>query len=124
MVKRNDARELKLYSPKEIKTYLDKYVIGQEKAKRVLSVAVYNHYKRLLANKGLCFKSKKEFEDVNIDKSNIIMLGGTGSGKTFMIKTIAKMLGVPLFVQDCTKLTESGYVGEDVENCVGGLLRA
>lgn len=124
MVKRNDAHELKLYSPKEIKAYLDKYVIGQEKAKRVLSVAVYNHYKRLLANKGLCFKSKKEFEDVNIDKSNIIMLGGTGSGKTFMIKTIAKMLGVPLFVQDCTKLTESGYVGEDVENCVGGLLRA
>ena len=125
MVKRSsNERKFNLYSPKEIKAHMDKYVIGQEEAKKVLSVAVYNHYKRLLANRGIIATSQGDFDDVKIEKSNIILLGGTGSGKTFMIQTIAKMLGVPLFVQDCTKLTESGYVGEDVENCVGGLLRA
>ncbi len=113
-----------LYSPKEIRANLDKYVIGQDEAKKILSVAIYNHYKRLLSSKYGIGNDKPEFRDVKIEKSNVMLLGNTGSGKTFLIQTIAKMLGVPLFVQDCTKLTESGYVGEDVENCVGGLLRA
>lgn len=113
-----------LYSPKEIRANLDKYVIGQDEAKKILSVAIYNHYKRLLSSKYGIGNDKTEFRDVKIEKSNVMLLGNTGSGKTFLIQTIAKMLGVPLFVQDCTKLTESGYVGEDVENCVGGLLRA
>ena len=117
-------KEINLYSPREIKAHLDEHVIGQDEAKKVLSVAVYNHYKRLLNNKGVIECENDEFSDVKIEKSNIIMLGGTGSGKTFLIQTIANMLGVPLFIQDCTKLTESGYVGEDVENCVGGLLRS
>ena len=113
-----------LYSPKDIRANLDKYVIGQDEAKKILSVAIYNHYKRLLSSKYGIGNDKPEFSDVKIEKSNVMLLGNTGSGKTFLIQTIAKMLGVPLFVQDCTKLTESGYVGEDVENCVGGLLRA
>ena len=113
-----------LYSPKEIRANLDKYVIGQDEAKKILSVAIYNHYKRLLSSKYGIGNDNPEFSDVKIEKSNVMLLGNTGSGKTFLIQTIAKMLGVPLFVQDCTKLTESGYVGEDVENCVGGLLRA
>ena len=113
-----------LYSPKEIRANLDKYVIGKDEAKKILSVAIYNHYKRLLSSKYGIGNDKPEFRDVKIEKSNVMLLGNTGSGKTFLIQTIAKMLGVPLFVQDCTKLTESGYVGEDVENCVGGLLRA
>lgn len=113
-----------LYSPKEIRANFDKYVIGQDEAKKILSVAIYNHYKRLLSSKYGIGNDKPEFRDVKIEKSNVMLLGNTGSGKTFLIQTIAKMLGVPLFVQDCTKLTESGYVGEDVENCVGGLLRA
>ena len=113
-----------LYSPKEIRANLDKYVIGQDEAKKILSVAIYNHYKVLMSSKYGIGNDKPEFRDVKIEKSNVMLLGNTGSGKTFLIQTIAKMLGVPLFVQDCTKLTESGYVGEDVENCVGGLLRA
>lgn len=103
-----------LSTPKQIKAYLDQYVIGQDEAKKILSVAVYNHYKKVISN--LNFGT--EFE-----KSNIILQGATGSGKTLLIKTIAKMLGVPCYIQDCTKLTASGYVGEDVENCLTGLLR-
>lgn len=104
--------------PDEIKACLDKYVIGQEQAKKVLSVAVYNHYKRLLFN-----------DDVSgtgdiLEKSNIVMLGETGCGKTYMVKTIARFLDVPCYIQDCTKITESGYVGSDVEECLVGLLRA
>lgn len=106
----------RLPRPNEIKEYLDRYVIGQESAKRTLSVAVYNHYKRMYNNEN--FSS-----GVEIDKSNIILLGNTGCGKTLMAKTIARMMGVPCYIQDCTKLTASGYVGEDVENCLVGLLR-
>ena len=91
-------------------------MIGQEDAKRILSVAVYNHYKKVLYNAAN--------EDFELDKSNIILLGDTGSGKTLLVKTIAKMLDVPCYIQDCTKITESGYVGSDVEECIVGLLRA
>ena len=108
---------IRLPRPDEIKAYLDSYVIGQDEAKRVLSVAVYNHYKRILFN-----GSRKTGGDI-LDKSNVVLLGETGSGKTYMIKTIAKLLDVPCYIQDCTKITESGYVGSDVEECLVGLLR-
>ena len=106
---------LNLMKPYEIKEYLDMYVIGQDEAKKTLSVAVYNHYKRLLHKPGK--------NGVEIDKSNVILLGETGCGKTLMVRTIAKMLGVPCYIQDCTKITASGYVGSDVEDCLVGLLR-
>lgn len=105
-----------LLTPEEIKAYLDQYVIGQEEAKKTLSVAVYNHYKKI-ANNALM---KNEVE---IDKSNVILLGNTGSGKTLLVKTIARLLNVPCYIQDCTKITASGYVGSDVEDCLAGLLR-
>lgn len=107
----------KIPTPSEIKSYLDQYVIGQEEAKKVLAVSVYNHYKRLVYN-------SMPDKLMDIDKSNMVLLGSTGSGKTLMVKTIAKMLGVPCYIQDCTKITESGYVGSDVEECIVGLLRA
>lgn len=107
----------KLPRPDEIKAHLDKYVIGQDEAKKVLSVAVYNHYKRILNN-----ANKPKGADL-LEKSNIVLLGETGCGKTYMIKTIAKLLKVPCYIQDCTKITESGYVGSDVEECLSGLLR-
>jgi len=110
-----ETESFTLPRPDEIKDYLDQYVIGQEEAKKVLSVAVYNHYKKLCLNKGN--------NAVEIDKSNIILGGETGSGKTLLVKTIAKMLGVPYHIQDCTKITASGYVGSDVEDCLVGLLR-
>lgn len=103
-------------SPHDIKNHLDKYVIGQEDAKKTLSVAVYNHYKRI-------FNNCASISDVEMDKSNIILMGETGSGKTLLVKTIAKLLGVPYYIQDCTKITASGYVGSDVEECLVGLLR-
>lgn len=106
-----------LPTPAEIKEFLDQYVIGQDDAKRILSVAVYNHYKKILYNN----VKKSDFE---LEKSNIILLGGTGTGKTLLVKTIAKMLDVPCYIQDCTKITESGYVGSDVEECIVGLLRS
>lgn len=110
------STELKLKKPKAIKAFLDTYVIGQEHTKKVLSVAVYNHYKRLL--------QPESDDDVEIQKSNIIMVGETGTGKTLMAKTIAKMLNVPLAIADATVLTEAGYVGEDVEGILTKLLQA
>ena len=97
-----------LPKPIEIKEYLDEYVIGQEEAKKYLSVAVYNHYKRLM--------QEKTTDDVDIEKSNIIMVGYTGTGKTLLAKTIAKKLHVPFTIVDATVLTEAGYVGEDIES--------
>jgi len=110
-------------TPKQIMAYLDECVIGQESAKKRLAVAVYNHYKRTISNL-TDLGDDSVFKDVTIDKSNILMLGPTGTGKTFLIQNIAKMLGVPCHIHDCTKLTESGYVGEDVENILTGLLQA
>lgn len=105
------------YTPAEIKAHLDKYIIGQEDAKRTLSVAVYNHYRRLqLTALG---KSPK----LELSKGNCILLGPTGTGKTAMIKAIANQVSVPCYIQDCTKITASGYVGSDVEDCLAGLLR-
>jgi len=117
-VGQQQSRSINLPRPDQIKDYLDKYVIGQDEAKKILSVAVYNHYKRLLHNGSHIGKDADSLE-----KSNIVMLGQTGCGKTFMIKTIAKLLEVPCYIQDCTKITESGYVGSDVEECLVGLLR-
>jgi ATP-dependent Clp protease ATP-binding subunit ClpX len=115
--KTNDlSAELVLKKPLEIKEFLDAFVIGQERTKKVMSVAVYNHYKRLLQ------PSSKD--DVEIQKSNIIMVGQTGTGKTLIAKTIAKMLNVPLAIVDATVLTEAGYVGEDVESILTRLLQA
>lgn len=113
----------KIPTPKDIVAYLDERVIGQSEAKKRLAVAVSNHYKRVLSN--LCGAGNDgEFADVKIDKSNVLMLGNTGTGKTYLIQNIAEMLGVPCHIHDCTKLTESGYVGDDVENVLTGLLRA
>lgn len=113
----------KIPTPKDIVAYLDERVIGQSEAKKRLAVAVSNHYKRVLSN--LCGAGNDgEYADVKIDKSNVLMLGNTGTGKTYLIQNIAEMLGVPCHIHDCTKLTESGYVGDDVENVLTGLLRA
>lgn len=111
----DDSTEINLLRPKEIKEFLDQYVIGQEEAKKVLSVAVYNHYKRIL--------SEKDF-DVELQKSNIIMVGPTGSGKTYLAQTLAKLLNVPFAIADATALTEAGYVGEDVENILLKIIQA
>jgi len=107
---------INLLKPVEIKAFLDQYVIGQEEAKKVLSVAVYNHYKRILA--------EHKSNDVELQKSNIIMAGPTGSGKTLLAQTLAKMLNVPFAIADATALTEAGYVGEDVENILLKLIQA
>jgi len=108
--------DLVLKKPKEIRAFLDQYVIGQDQTKKVMSVAVYNHYKRLM--------QLQHEEDVEIEKSNIIMVGQTGTGKTLVAKTIARMLEVPLAIVDATVLTEAGYVGEDVESILTRLLQA
>lgn len=109
---------LVLQKPEEIKNYIDNYVIGQDQAKKVLSVAVYNHYKRLLQ------KIDKDGDEIEIEKSNIVLVGETGTGKTLLAKTIAKMLNVPFCIADATILTEAGYVGEDVESILSRLLQA
>jgi len=110
-----DFKLKKLPKPKEIKAYLDQYVIGQDEAKRYLSVAVYNHYKRL--------QQPKDDDGVEIEKSNIIMVGSTGTGKTLLARTIAKLLDVPFTIVDATVFTEAGYVGEDVESILSRLLQ-
>lgn len=111
----SDFSDINLMKPKEIKGFLDEYVIGQDEAKKVLSVAVYNHYKRIVSRKKM---------DVDVQKSNILMLGPTGSGKTYLAQTLAKVLNVPFAIADATALTEAGYVGEDVENILLKLIQA
>src|SRR5580692_1322875 len=108
--------KLRIPRPSEIKTILDEYVIGQERAKKVLAVAVHNHYKRI--------ESKVAMDDVELQKSNILLLGPTGSGKTLLAQTLARILNVPFTIADATCLTEAGYVGEDVENIIVNLLQA
>ena len=110
-----DTDEINLIKPKEIKAFLDDYVIGQDEAKKVLSVAVYNHYKRVLSGAS---------SDIELQKSNILMLGPTGSGKTYLAQTLAKLINVPFAIADATALTEAGYVGEDVENILLRLIQA
>jgi len=110
-----EGLDINLLKPQQIKEFLDDYVIGQEEAKKVLSVAVYNHYKRVTASKNL---------DVELQKSNILMLGPTGSGKTLLAQTLARLLNVPFAIADATALTEAGYVGEDVENILLKLIQA
>ena len=110
-----DGLDINLLKPKEIKEFLDDYVIGQDEAKKVLSVAVYNHYKRILSAQDV---------DVELQKSNILMLGPTGSGKTFLAQNLARLLNVPFAIADATALTEAGYVGEDVENILLKLIQA
>ncbi|OIQ22619.1 MAG: ATP-dependent protease ATP-binding subunit ClpX [Flavobacterium sp. MedPE-SWcel] len=111
-----NAADFELKKPKEIRKFLDEYVIGQDQTKKVLSVAVYNHYKRLT--------QKQDEDDIEIEKSNILMAGQTGTGKTLVAKSIARMLNVPLTIVDATVLTEAGYVGEDVESILTRLLQA
>ena len=110
------GHQINLYTPKELKEYLDKYVIGQEEAKKILSTAIYNHYKKILL-------SETPIEGVP-EKSNIIVCGPTGSGKTFIVKTIANLMGVPYYIRDASGLTEAGYVGADCESLLTGLFQA
>lgn len=111
----SQPKSIKIIKPLEIKEYLDQYVIGQEEAKKVLSVAVYNHYKRIL--------KAKDIKDIEIEKSNIVLVGETGTGKTLLARTIAKLLQVPFCIADATTLTEAGYVGDDVESILTRLLQ-
>ncbi|MEA1917477.1 MAG: ATP-dependent Clp protease ATP-binding subunit ClpX [Campylobacterota bacterium] len=112
-----NSAEIELMIPKEINSFLSDYIIGQERARKLISVAVYNHYKRI-------FKSDVEEDDTEIAKSNVLLIGPTGSGKTLMVQTIARVLNIPIAIADATSLTEAGYVGEDVENILTKLLQA
>lgn len=111
------VKKMNILRPDQIKEGLDQYVIGQDEAKITLSVAAYNHYKRIADD-------ESGLSDVELEKSNVILLGETGCGKTYLVQTLAKLLDVPFHIQDCTKLTASGYVGSDVEECLVGLLRS
>lgn len=116
--KKKEKKELDLRdipAPHKIKAMLDEYVIGQDYAKKVMSVAVYNHYKRVVTN---------TMDEIEIDKSNMLMIGPTGSGKTYLVKTLARLLEVPLAITDATSLTEAGYIGDDVESVLSKLLQA
>ena len=110
-----DLRYMSCGKPREIVRFLDQYVVGQDRAKKSIAVAVYNHYKRI---------NSIDDSDVEIQKSNVLMIGPTGSGKTYLIQTLAKALGIPFAISDATTLTEAGYVGEDVENVLVRLLKA
>ena len=123
--KETEKASVSVPTPRQLFELLDKFVIGQSEAKKTLSVAVYNHYKRFLINvygATVGGEQPEEFDGVVIDKSNLLMLGNTGTGKTYMIKTLAKHLGIPCYIADSTKLTESGFVGDDVETVLTGLL--
>ncbi|MEI6591530.1 MAG: ClpX C4-type zinc finger protein, partial [Actinomycetes bacterium] len=115
--------DIELPKPREIYGYLDEYVIGQDQAKKALSVAVYNHYKRIRSG-GTLTSAGKEHDSIEIAKSNILMIGPTGCGKTYLAQSLARRLNVPFAVADATALTEAGYVGEDVENILLKLLQA
>lgn len=124
----NDMQQKTVYmpTPKQLYDYLNDYVIGQDDAKKTLSVAIYNHFKRFMMNVYGAAKDVKAFEqfkDVSIEKSNVLMLGDSGTGKTYMIKTICKYLNIPCYIADCNTLSETGYVGDDVENVIVGLLK-
>lgn len=114
-----DAAPVTLPTPQQIKARLDEYIIGQEEAKRTLSVAVYNHYKRIEYNK----TNKADSDDIELKKSNVLLLGPTGSGKTLLAQTLSRILNVPFASCDATTLTEAGYVGEDVENVLLKLIQ-
>lgn len=120
----NQFLDFDLKTPSQLKSALDEYVIGQDEAKKVLSVAVYNHYKRLRSELLGNDDTNNDFDGVEIDKSNILLIGPTGSGKTYLARTLARMLNVPFAIGDATTVTEAGYVGEDVENIVLNLVRA
>jgi ATP-dependent Clp protease ATP-binding subunit ClpX len=122
--KQKVQQALNLLKPNAIKTYLDEYVIGQDEAKKVLSVAVYNHFKRVAHAGNTSLGTANDKEEIEIEKSNVIMVGETGTGKTLMARSIAKLLNVPFCIADATVLTEAGYVGEDVESILTRLLQA